>query len=301
MTDLVVGATGFVGEPLVEHLRNKGRTVVSCETAPAPGVDEVLPLDDRQETTAVLQRLAPQRIFLVAEVEGAADPWGYGDALYRHHAEGTLHVLLACRRHLPGCRVLYLSSADVYGLVPREAMPLREDRPLYPSDPYGSSRALAEELCRAFGHEGRVYVVVARRFDLTGPGITTHAPLAELVQRVLAVASGESSPVIRSDAVEMSRDLIHVRDAVRALDGLLQQGASGAVYNVCSGTGRSLGAVARALVHAAGVTASLEPGDNPDPMVSSLWSGDVRRLRDTLGWVPAPMGEDGIRDLLAGR
>ena len=126
-------------------------------------------------------------------------------------------------------------------------------------------------------------------------------PLAELVQRVLAVARGETSPVIRSDVVEMSRDLIHVRDAVRALDGLLQQGASGVVYNVCSGTGRSLGAVVRALVHAAGVTASLEPVENPDPMLSSLWSGDVRRLRDTLGWVPAPMGEDGIRDLLAGR
>jgi GDP-4-dehydro-6-deoxy-D-mannose reductase len=279
VTDLVVGATGFVGKPLVDHLRGKGRTVVCCETAPAPGVDEVLPLHDRQETTAVLLRLAPDRIFLVADAEGAADPWGQGDALYRHHAEGTLHVLLACRQHLPDRRVLYLSSAEVYGLVPREAMPLQEDRPLYPSDPYGSSKALAEELCCAFGREGRVQVVV---------------------QRFTAIARGESDPVIRSDAVEMSRDLIHVRDAVRALVGLLQEGESGQIYNVCSGTGRSLGALTRALLQAAGVTARLEPEDNPDPMASSLWSGDVRRLRDTLGWVPAPMGEDGIRDLLAG-
>jgi GDP-4-dehydro-6-deoxy-D-mannose reductase len=252
-------------------------------------------------TAEALQRLAPERIFLVAESEGADDPWKHGDALYRQHTQGTLHLLLACRRHLAGCRVLFLSTADVYGLVPREAMPLQEDRPLYPSDPFGSSQALAEELCRGFGHEGRVQVVVARRFDLAGPGFTTHAPLALLVERVGAVARGDGEPLIRSESVEIQRDLIHVRDAVRALDGLLDEGVSGEVYNVCSGTGRSLGSVARSLAQAAGVAAVFEPTENPDPMHSTLWSGDVRRLQETLGWVPAPMGEDGIRDLLTQR
>ena len=89
-----------------------------------------------------------------------------------------------------------------------------------------------------------------------------------------------------------------LEDAVRALDGLLEEGLSGEVYNVCSGSARSLGTVARLMAQAAGVAARFEPMDNPDPMASSVWAGDVQRLQDTLGWVPAPMGEDGIRDLL---
>ncbi len=298
MTDLVVGASGFVGAPLVSHLRSRQRDVVRCDVHPADDLDELVALHDRGATAALIERVAPERVFLVAEAEDAVDPWAAGEALYRLRADGTAHLLLACRRHAPGCRVLYLSSARVYGLVPQEAMPLREDRPLYPSDPDGSSLALAERLCRAFGREGRIHVVVARHFDLAGRGSTTHGPLTALVERIVALSRGQGDALIRSDVVETSRDLIHVDDAVRALDGLLERGASGEVYNVCSGTGSSLGALARTLLGAAGVRARIEPSGSLPAMHSAVWQGDARRLEDALGWVPAPVGEDTVRDLL---
>ena len=99
--------------------------------------------------------------------------------------------------------------------------------------------------------------------------------------------------------LEAVRDFTDVRDVVRAYWALLERGNSGEVYNVCSGRGRSIGDILRALLEISGVHVDLQvdrerlrPSDLPALV------GDPTRLREATGWEPRIPLERTFRDLL---
>ena len=239
---VVTGAGGFIGRHLVRHLRARNIPVTGIGLAPAGGVDEVA---DLRECSALDRFLdGATALFHLAGVadvgKSIADPL----ADFEANVLTSVHALESARR--AKCMLVFPSSASVYdGAAP---LPCRETAALGPRSPYGAGKLAVEGYCRVFGLAYGVDTRVARIFSVYGPGMRRHA-IYDFVERL------ERAPkelTIRGDGGQ-TRDYIYVEDAVRALVLIARQGGAGEIYNVASGTPRTMLQVGQAVAAAMGL------------------------------------------------
>ncbi|HEY8642016.1 MAG TPA: UDP-glucose 4-epimerase GalE [Candidatus Dormibacteraeota bacterium] len=226
---------------------------------------------------------------LIVVPESVARPELY----YRNNVVGTLNLVDAMREG--GVRRLVFSStAAVYGEP--EAVPILEDAPAQPANPYGNTklamdRMLADE-CAAHG----LGAVSLRYFNVGGAlhGLgEDHHPETHLIPNVLAAAAGRA-PAIQLFGTDYDtpdgtciRDYVHIGDLAAAHLLALETAAAGRhdVYNLGSGHGYSVREVIAAARRVTGRELEVEerprrPGDSPRLVASS------ERIRARLGWVP---------------
>lgn len=313
MRVLVTGAGGFAGQHLLRSLLAAGAVDLWAGTmggeppAPsllAPGeIDQVrwLPLDvtDESSVRLAVRRSAPQRVYHLAGQASVgrsfADPMGTWDV----NATGTLRLMQALQvEGVRRARVLVVSSAEVYGAVPEDQQPIREDRMLYPISPYGASKAGAEAVALQAAAAGEFEVVIARSYNHAGPGQDERFLLPNIGQQLRRIRSGEDRAELRVGNLEPHRDFTDVRDVARAYVVLAERGENGGVYNVCSGEARSLREIVEELVRLSGTGARIvvDP-ERVRPTDMRLLVGDPTRLLG-LGWAPEIPLEQTLRDLL---
>lgn len=290
MRALVTGASGFVGRYLVERLR-ADETEVFAAGGPHDG-DSHFPIDLLDTDTlhaafdlaqpAVVFHLAAQA-FVPRAIEAPAET-------YETNVIGTANVLAALRawrdRGKREVRLVFVSSAEVYGVQPPQAMPLLESCAPNPSNPYAASKAAAEVLVlgevRSFG----VDAVITRAFNHIGPGQSDRFVVPAFAAQLAAIARG-GEPVLHVGNLQPRRDFLDVRDVVDAYASLARDGKSGEIYNVCSGSAISVQEILGELIRIAHVPvevredpARMRPSDVP------VLYGSNRKLRDSTGWSP---------------
>ncbi len=291
MRAFVTGGHGFVGTWLRRHLAEQGDEVV----APGSEVD----VTDPGALRPALERAGAEVVYHLAGLAHVGRSWEEPEEFLRVNAGGTLNVLEAARRAAPPPRVLVISSAEVYGQVTPEQLPITEDAPARPVSPYAASKAAAEVVARqAFLGHGTA-VVVARPFNHIGPGQDPGFLVAGLAARILA-ARRDGSRVIGVGNLTPRRDLTDVRDIVRAYRLLAVGGEAGRTYNVCSGRDHSVQEVVDRLLALAGdgLTAAVDPALVRAVEVPVL-RGDPSRVRAATGWAPVLCLDDTLSAVLA--
>lgn len=290
MRALVTGGRGFVGTWLARHLRSQGDEVIA--------IDHEVEITDPGAVREVLDDASPEVVYHLAALTHVGRSWtGPGD-VFKVNALGTLNVLEAARVCNPAPRVLVTSSAEVYGSVTERDLPIGETAPLAPVTPYGASKVAAEFLgVQAYLGHG-LEVIRVRPFNHVGPGQGAGFVVASLASHIVeAQRSGTKEVPVGNLAAR--RDLTDVRDVVRAYRLLMEKGAPGDVYNVCSGTDVSIEEVARRLLELAGV--DLELVVDPSlarPVDVPVLRGDPGKLRETTGWEPEIDLTRTLRDVL---
>jgi len=288
---VVTGAGGFVGEALLEHLRAAGDEIVGLDHADGPDIT------DAPAVREVIGRHRPDAVYHLAAVTHIGASWEAPLEVFRINAEGTLNVLSACGAAGVD-RVLVVGSADEYGAVRPEDLPLTEDAPLRPLTPYGASKVAAEYLAlQAFLGE-RLPVIRVRAFNHTGPTQPDRFMIPGLARRI-AAAERDGRKEIPVGSLEPVRDYTNVADVVVAYRLLVERGEPGEVYNVCSGVGRSVAEVADALLTLARHAIELVP--DPAllrPVEVPRLVGDNHRLREATGWAPAVSFEETLAAIL---
>lgn len=311
MRVLVTGAAGFAGRHLLRELAERGAerivgTVLSGQAAPrADGSPFTAAVEWREmdvtSSTSVRAVVAGERFDEVYHLAGQSSVGeSFQDPLltWEINATGTLRLLTELERSGTGrCRVLVVSSAEVYGEVPVSEQPVGEDRIAAPVTPYGASKLGAEAVARQVSAGGRVEVVVARSFNHAGPGQDARFIFPSMALQLARIDAGGAEPVIRVGNLEARRDFLDVRDVARAYLTLLRAGGNGEVYNVCSGESHSLQELVESLVRISATGARIEidrerfrPADIPE------LRGDPTRLRH-LGWAPEIPLERTLQDL----
>lgn len=301
---LVTGAAGFVGRHLVRELESAGHAVATTDAVPADapaaaGLPDYAAADlrDAEAMGALVRGVRPDAVVHLAGVSfvpGAArDP----SLALSVNVGGTWTLAEALRAEAPRARLLFVSTAQVYGTLP-SASPLREDSPLRPLSLYAVTKVAGESLLLARHAAEGFDAVVARPGNHTGPGQSPKFVAPAFARQVLAAKRGEVS-ALRVGNLDSVRSFADVRDVVRAYRLLLERGASGGVYNVASPANVRIGDLLGRLRALAGCDAPVET----DP---ALWRPtdacpdlDVSRLRADTGWAPAFSLDDTLRDLLA--
>jgi GDP-4-dehydro-6-deoxy-D-mannose reductase len=299
---LVTGASGFAGSHLVQLLSSAHAVVGWARSTPPAEIVALaqwqsVDLLDRDAVTAAVHELNPSAIFHCAGLPQVAESWGDTAAPLAANVLGTHRLLEAVRLLGSSCRILVTGSAHVY--APSSA-PLVEGDPLRPASPYALSKLAQEQLALTAASEDGLQVIVTRSFNHTGPRQKPSFVAPSIARQIAAIERGEMDPVIRVGNLDAQRDLLDVRDAVRAYAALIGAGTPGAVYNVASGVGRPVRAVLDGLVSRARVPIRVETDSarmraNDIPILT----GDATRLRQATGWEPEISFDQTLDDLLA--
>jgi len=274
----VTGGQGFVGTWLQDHLRESGDDVDVA--------DSELDIADVEGLRRALVDAAPDAVYHLAAFTHVGQSWGAPEEVFRVNAVGTLNLLEAARRCASPPRVLLTSSAEVYGAVKPEHLPLTERSPLLPVSPYAASKVAAEFL-GVQAHLGHgLPVIRARAFNHVGPGQAPTFAVSALAKRIVD-AERSGGKELRVGNLRPRRDFTDVRDVVRAYRLLILRGEAGSVYNVCSGADVAIEDVAHRLLAIAGSDLDLvvDPGLERPADVPIL-RGDSSLLLSATGWRP---------------
>jgi GDP-4-dehydro-6-deoxy-D-mannose reductase len=297
MRALVTGAFGFVGTHLCDFLRAAGDEVVPTDRFPADG-GSVLDIADPASVEATLRLAEPEVVYHLAGWSDIGASWHHPVEVLRANAEGTLQLLEGARR--AGVRrVLVISSADVYGIVADDHLPVTEDHPLRPVSPYAVSKVAADFLAlQAWLGHGQD-VVRARSFNHLGPGQTDRFVSSAIAARI-AANERDGSDEVPVGNLAARRDFTDVRDVVRAYRLLVERGEAGEVYNVCTGEAVAVQQLADRLLALAArpMRLVIDPDRYRQVDVPTVL-GSNQRLRATTGWEPTIDLDTSLADILA--
>jgi GDP-4-dehydro-6-deoxy-D-mannose reductase len=309
MRVLITGIDGFVGRHLTALLVSRGHEVhgtvhrAANEMLPgglAPERLQVVDVTDPASVTKAVGSVEPDWLFHLAGVTfvpaSLADP----ALAVRTNVLGSLNLFAAVRARRPVCRVLFVGSADAYGLVEDSDLPIRETRRFLPLSPYGASKAAADLIAHQWARAYDLDIVRMRPFNHTGRWQKAEFVCPDFARQLVAIEGGRRTPRIEVGNIDVVRDFSDVRDIVAAYVAALEQCAAGEVYNVCSGVGVSVRDVLGMLIELSGldveVAVAKERVRRADvPRVV----GCADKLRATTGWRPVHELRETLAEVLA--
>ena len=300
---VITGAAGFAGSHLLDLLAHRRSRVVAWYrpngTAPAerPGVTwQPVDITDAESVASAVAASKPAAIYHCAAESHVGRSFGNSATTLRINVLGTHHLLEGLRRAELRAKIIVPSSAMVYAST---SDPLTEDHPVGPHGPYAVSK-LAQEMTALGGREDGQHVTVARAFNHIGPRQDPFFAASGFARRIADIEAGKWAPEIAVGNLDARRDIHDVRDTVRAYEMILEHGADGRAYNVCSGRAIQIGALLDKLLEHARVPikirvdpARYRPSDLP------LLVGDPTRLQTELGWLPQIPLDQTLDDLLS--
>lgn len=275
---LVTGGGGFLGQAIASRLHRGGHDVLAVGRHAAAGPvrfePAVLPspaFDD------MIGAFAPSVLVHAAGPASVADSVARPADDFRGSVEVVAATLDAVRRHAPGCRVLLLSSAAVYGNP--ESLPVAEDAPRRPISPYGFHKRLCEDLGEEYRALFGVPVSSLRIFSAFGEGLPRQV-VYDTIRRCLA-----GDDVELHGTGEETRDFIHADDVAGVVELLLDVAELPPVLNVASGVETTIAELAAHVRDACNPRARIHFSGRSRPGDPRRWRADVSRLR-SLGFAP---------------
>lgn len=295
----VTGGSGFTGGHLRRELERRGHRVLNIDRRGEPD-DLDVDLADIADVVAALEDSKPAAILHLAAQSSGHVSLEQPVETVRNNISITQGLLEAIR-FLPResrPRLLAIGSCEEYGFVAHDdELPLTEDQPLRPSNPYAVSKAAQTLLCQQYRRTWGLEVLAIRAFTHTGPGQDERFVFSSWAKQIAEIERGGGQLQIGNLAV--SRDISDVRDVVRAYADLIQIDWPHDVVNVCSGRETSLQEALELLRDSATVEIKVEvdpsrlrPADVP------RFVGDPSRLRELTGWIPSTPLKSTLTDLL---
>jgi UDP-glucose 4-epimerase len=294
MRILVTGAAGFVASHVVPYLATVGHEVVLTDVVPiAPYVVNravagfTWDIRHAHELHAFVDEAAGcEALIHLAAIASprvcTADP----SVAWETNVRGTRNVLrLAQLADIR--RVIFASSAHVYGISPRY-LPTNETHPLALHDDYTMTKIIGEEMCDLFFRNHHLSTCILRFFNIYGWGQTAQY----LIGAKLGQATAEKRVVIAGP--EITKDWIAIEDVCAAIMLALESSYVGPL-NIGTGVETSIGHIAREIADGFGVPYKEEDTSDAGP---TRMRADIHRAQVVLGWEPEVPFEQGLRRLI---
>lgn len=211
---------------------------------------------------------------------------------------GTQNLLEATRQTNPKTRVILLSSAEIYGRGHGALTTLHtETDPPNPLTPYATSKACMELLGNQFRNAHGLHVMMVRPFHFTGPHHSKRFALPSIAHQLIQIQHTRGEPVIFTGNLDVTRDVVDVRDLARALVVIMSTATSGETFNICSGQTYTFRELVEQLISLSGLDVEIRLDPNLERINDiPLLLGSSEKIMN-LGWKPIIAIDDSLADL----
>lgn len=280
---LITGVTGFAGSYLAEYLLSTKKYEVSGTYLIEESLNNIefsrdkvnlIKADLSEEKTVfkIIKDTSPSAIFHLAALTSPFDSFNNPIQTLTNNISLQVNILEAIRKYnLFDAKILVVSSADIYGLVKKENLPIDEKTSLVPTSPYSVSKIAQDFLGLTYFLSYKLKTIRVRPFNHIGPRQSPNFVVSSFAKQIAEIEKGKREPVLRVGNLESKRDFTDVKDMVRAYVMAIEKGKYGDVYNIGSGISYEISEILNKLISMSSSKikivkdkALFRPSDNPD-------------------------------------
>lgn len=309
---MITGINGFVARHFLQYLDSLhdpfeilgvGRHEPNTDQQYGPHLNityRQLDLLDKAAVSRIIAEFRPDHLLHLASVSSVGLSWKYPHESFVNNTNIFLNLIEALRNEQSTCRVLSIGSSEEYGIVTKSQLPLKENESLHPISPYAVARVSQEMISSLYAKGYGLDIVMTRSFNHFGPGQSDKFVMSSFAKQLVSIKKqGLKQASINTGDLSIIRDFVDVRDVVKAYYLLLKKGISGEIYNICSGEGKSLKDLLKAMADILELDllcqtdpALLRPADNP------VIIGSSEKIRQQLGWTPEIPLTQSLKDII---
>jgi GDP-4-dehydro-6-deoxy-D-mannose reductase len=310
---LITGVSGFVGGYFVHYIASHYDTLeIHGISRSMPAWDfvnvsselfndhhfHIADLNDIPKLKSLIEKIQPDYILHLAAQSSVAESWVSPVDSFMNNTNIFLNIIDTVRLNDNAARILSVGSSEQYGIVSEADLPLKEESPQHPANPYAVARVAQEQLARIYAEGYGIDICCTRSFNHCGPGQSDRFVVSRIVKQFVQISRGIQDPVIYIGNGSIIRDFIDVHDVVTAYNILLTKGKRGDVYNICSGTGRTIQSIVLELSEIFNIPveireeqSQIRPIDNPRIV------GSNEKMQKEFGWRPTATFKETLRTM----
>ncbi|MCB0317455.1 MAG: GDP-mannose 4,6-dehydratase [Bdellovibrionales bacterium] len=300
MRALVTGVCGFVGKYLADYLVEYGDTVVGTYLQAEPQnvtwQSTYLDISDFKSCYSLIKQFKPDVVYHLAGISFVPEAEeNFTNALVIN-VGGVNNIARSCHLLENNAKILIISSAEVYGRIKPEFLPLSETTPINPANNYSLSKRMAELIAPRYEQFNTISSVTLRPFNHIGPGQNNRFVASSFAYQLALIANGKEAPVIKVGNLEALRDFSDVRDIIIAYRLAAEKGHG--IYNLGSGIATPIQYLLDHLIKISGLKVRIEkdmermrPSEVPE-----IRADCSKALRD-LGWKTQRSLEQSLADI----
>jgi GDP-4-dehydro-6-deoxy-D-mannose reductase len=307
MRVLITGVAGFVGRHLAAHLFAKGGHEIWGLVRPGRTLEECdaevrlvhADLQDKDAVDAAVAQARPEAVYHLAGQASVAKSLDNPlDTLF-NNVVGQVNLLEACARHVPATRILVVGSADEYGLIRPDDLPIKESHEFRPISPYAVSKVTQDVLGYQYFATRKLPIIRVRSFTHTGPGQDSTFVTPAFARQLAEMEQGQRAPTMKVGYLDGQRDFTDVRDVVRGYRLLIERATPGEAYNLGSGVPRTVRSVLDGLLALSTVRPTIETDQaRIRPLEMPIMYADCSKIEAATGWTAQIPFEQTLQDVL---
>lgn len=289
-TMLITGCDGFLGKHLTKYFSEKGFNIVGVGRISSKSHDSYtlfnITLPD-ELFGEILKEHKPHIVIHCAGSSSVSNSLSTPYIDFKRSADLTGFVLDSIRKFSPNSKLIYFSSAAVYGNP--NTLPISESDVTAPISPYGYHKLMTEILIKEYSHLYGINSVIFRVFSAFGEGLKKQV-IFDLCKKL----TSDSPNALVYGTGKESRDFIHFLDICHAADLAIKKDCKG-TFNLASGNEVTISKLVNTLkIYLNSPSKIIFTGEvrEGDP---ANWQADISKLKK-IGFEPAIMFEQGIKE-----
>ena len=257
-------------------------------------------LDDQSIRSAVRES-KPDYVFHLAAQSFPKTSFTAPINTFDVNISGTYRLLESLHSVVPNSKIHVCSSSEVFGRVPNELVPIKENTPFHPASPYAISKVGTDLIARYFGEAYSMEIVTTRMFTHTGPRRGDVFAESSFAKQIAMIEKNQLSPTVRVGNLDSMRTFADVRDAVSAYYlAITNENAMGKTFNIGGTHSCTVGEMLQYLISQSSredIKVEIDK-DRLRPIDADLQIPDTSYFRSITGWSPTISFEETMQDLL---
>lgn len=308
---LITGISGFAGSHLAEYLISQNGYQIAGTYLTEESLRNVerikkkihlvkIDLTREESTFNLVRDTKPDLVFHLAALTSPGDSFKTPSETITNNIAQEINLLSAIRKNkLLPAKILIISSADIYGLVKKENLPIGEETALMPVSPYAVSKIAQDFLGLQFFLSYKLKIVRVRPFNHIGPRQSQHFVVAAIAKKIAEIEKGKREPILTVGNISSKRDFTDVRDMVRAYVLAIEKGKEGEVYNLGSGKAYKISDILDKLISLASVKIKVKIDKSLlRPLDIQKLLCDATKFKNLTGWKSTIPIEITLKDTL---